>query len=304
MLGEVFYWIFNMSLIASLMGCLVLLLRKIRAVPRRIAAFLWIIPFVRVCVPFGGGSPFSLMSLLARYTTRTVTVWQPADFISFSTTNYLMAANEYFPITYKVQILEPVFRTAGVIWIIVAMAILLALGILYTATLREIRDAKHLEGNVYLSEKVAGPAVYGIFKPRIVLPAAVEGQDLTYILQHERTHIRRADNLWRLLGFFSAALHWFNPLSWIFLKSFLSDLELACDERAIAAYGEAERKEYARTLLACAENKSVFASAFGGAKVRTRIENVLSYKKMTGAALISFAVLTAVIIYTMITNAG
>ena len=146
--------------------------------------------------------------------------------------------------------------------------------------------------------------MYGIIRPRIVLPAAMEGQDLTYILHHERTHIRRADNLWRLLGFFSAALHWFNPLSWVFLKAFLGDLELACDERAVAAYGEAERKEYARTLLACAEQKSVFASAFGGAKVRTRIENVLSYRKMTGAAAVSFALLTAAVIWVMITNAG
>ena len=304
MLGEVFYWIFNMSLIASLMGCLVLLLRRIKAVPRRIAAFLWIVPFVRMCVPFGVGSRFSLMSLLARYTTRTVTLWQPADPVSFSLTNVMMAANEYFPITYKVQLLEPLFRTAGVIWAVVSLAILLALGILYAATRREIRDARRLEGNVYLSEKVAGAAAYGIIRPRIVLPAAYEEQNLMYILQHERMHIRRVDNLWRLLGFFAAALHWFNPLSWIFLKAFLGDLELACDERAVAAYGEAERKEYARTLLACAEQKSVFASAFGGAKVRTRIENVLSYKKMTGLAAAAFAVLTAAVIWVMITNAG
>ena len=304
MLGEVFYWIFNMSLIASFMGCLVLLLRQIKAAPRRISAFLWLVPFLRMCVPFGIGSRLSLMSLLARYTTRTVTVWQPADPISFSFMNVMMGANEYFPITYKVQLLEPLFRTAGVIWIIVTLAILLALGILYAATCREIRDARRLEGNVYLSEKVSGPAVYGIIRPRIVLPAVMEGQDLTYILQHERTHIRRADNLWRLLGFFAAALHWFNPLSWIFLKAFLGDLELACDERAAAAYGEAERKAYARTLLACAEQKSVFASAFGGEKVRTRIENVLSYQKMTGLAAASFAVLTAAVIWVMIANAG
>ena len=304
MLGEVFYWIFNMSLIASLTGCLVLLLRRIRAVPRRISVFFWLVPFVRMCVPFGLNSPFSLMSLLMRHTTKTITVYEPTELLSFSIMNTLQAANTYFPITYRTKSLETVFGTAGLIWITAAAAILLALLLLYVSTMKEIRDARQLEGNVYLSEKVMGPAVYGILKPRIVLPASYAGQDLRYVLQHERTHVSRADNLWRLLGFFAAALHWFNPLSWIFLKAFLADLELACDERAVVAYGTSERKAYASALLICAEEKSLFASAFGGAKIRMRIESVLSYRRMTGAALICFAVLTAVIIYVMITNAG
>ena len=129
-------------------------------------------------------------------------------------------------------------------------------------------------------------------------------KDMEYILKHENTHIRRGDNLWRLLGFLTAAIHWFNPLSWVFLKAFLADIELACDERAIAGYGKEEQKEYARTLLACARGKSLFVSAFGGAKVRTRIENILSYKKMTAFSAAGFTVLIAVIIFTLITNAG
>ena len=57
MIGEIFYWIFNMSLVASLMGIIVLLLRKIRSVPKRYAVFLWIIPFFRMCVPLGLNNP-------------------------------------------------------------------------------------------------------------------------------------------------------------------------------------------------------------------------------------------------------
>ena len=304
MLGDVCYWIFIMSIIASFMGLLVCLIRRIRFIPHRVSMYLWIIPFVRMCLPLGINSPYSLMSLLSRLTVRTVTVYEPAEDIALSYTNVIQAADSYFPITYKVRILDRVFDAAGFIWITVALAILIALAILYAATKREIRDARPLEGRLYVSDKVKSPAVYGIFRPRIVLPAPYEDQELRYILRHENTHIRRGDNLWRLLGFLAAAVHWFNPLSWVFLKTFLSDLELACDEEAVAAFSAQERKDYARTLLDCARSKSLFASAFGGARVRTRIENVLSYRQMTVLSSIGFTVLILAIIIALLTNAG
>ena len=293
-----------MSIIASLVGLFVLIIRKLKFIPHRVSVFLWVIPFVRMCVPLGLNSPYSLMTIISRLTTRTVTVYQPAEEIEISATNFIMAANSYFPITYKVNTLGKIFDVAALIWIIGAMAIMIALAILYVATKREIKESKHVENNVFLSDKVESPAVYGIIRPRIVLPSSYADQNLKYVLQHEETHIHRKDNLWRLLGFMAAAIHWFNPFSWVFLKVFLADLELACDEAAIAKYCDEERKEYARTLLNCSQSKSLFASAFGGAKVRMRIENVLSYKQMTVVSAVGFTILILAIIYTLLTNAG
>ena len=304
MIGEFCYWIFNMSIIASVMGLLVLLIRKLKFIPHRVSVFLWIIPFVRMIIPFGISSPYSLMTLISRLTTKTVTVFQPADDLVFSATNIIMAANSYFPITYKVNMLSRVFEIAGLFWLIGASAIIIVLAITYVATKNEIKDARILDQNVYLSEKIESPAVYGIIRPKIVIPAAMADADLEYVLQHERTHIRRCDNLWRIIGFILTAIHWFNPLSWLFLKAFLADLELACDERAVSKYNDEERKEYARTLLNCAQSKNVFVSAFGGAKVRTRIENVLSYKQMTVFSAIGFTILILAIMVTLLTNAG
>ena len=137
-----------------------------------------------------------------------------------------------------------------------------------------------------------------------MLPVSYADKDLRFIIRHEKTHIRRLDNLWRILGFAAAAVHWFNPLSWLFLKIFLSDLELACDEMAVSGYDTGERKDYARTLLSCTGSRSLLVSAFGGAKIRTRIENVLSYKRMTVFSAIGFSILVIVIIFTLLTNAG
>lgn len=303
MLQEVFYWIFNMSIAAALMTGIIALIGMVKSVPRRMMALLWLIPALRMTVPLGLSSPYSLMSLLSRITTKTVVVFQPIPGMDFTMTNMAMAANSYFPITYKTNLLADVFAVASVVWIIVALAILLLLAVLYVTTLRELKDSNHLRENIYLSEKVTSPAVYGIFRPKIVLPASWADRDLELVLVHERTHIRRLDNLWRMIAFVIVALHWFNPVAWLFLKLLLTDLELSCDEGVLARLGEDRKKEYALSLLDSKAGGNVFASAFGGAKIRTRIENILSYRKMRWISLVAFAGLTLAISYVLLTNA-
>ena len=304
MLQEVFYWIFNMSITAALTGVLIMLVRLIKGIPRRMTTFLWIIPFLRMTIPLGLDSPYSLMTLLSKITTKTIVVFQPTDKISFSMMNSVMAANAYFPITYKVNILENIFGVASVIWAVVVLAILLMLTAVYFTTLYEIKDSKHLTDNIYLSEKITSPAVYGILRPKIVLPASYKDKDMEIVVQHEKTHIRGLDNLWRVMAFLIVAVHWFNPFSWIFLKAFLSDLELSCDERVLVKLGADRSKEYASALLECKQGTNVFASAFGGARIRTRIENILSFRKLTWISLVAFLVLIGVIFYVLLTNAG
>ena len=303
MLQELFYWVFNMSIVAGITTGIIALIRMVKRIPRRMVALLWLIPALRMIVPLGLSSPYSLMSMLSRITTKNVVVYQPSQDVSFSMMNMTMAANSYFPITYKTNILHDVFATASIVWIIVALAILLLLAVLYVTTLRELKDSEHWRENIYLSEKVTSPAVYGIILPRIVLPITWANRDLDLVLIHEQTHIRRGDNLWRMLGFTLAAVHWFNPLSWIFLKMLLTDLELACDEGVLVKLGADRRKEYALSLLDSKTGTNVFASAFGGAKIRTRIENILSYRKMKWISLVAFAGLILAISYVLLTNA-
>jgi beta-lactamase regulating signal transducer with metallopeptidase domain len=306
MLTEIVYWIINMSITASIMGLIVLLIRKIKVIPRRVSVFLWIIPFFRMCVPIAFTSSFSFMNLFSEYVykPKTVMVSQPLAGVSMSYMNSIGAAKSYAPIVYKTNVLEGVFEVAGIIWLVVTLAVLLAFVMMYVVTMKEIRDAKKVEKGVFISSKTDSPAVYGIFRPKIVLPEKCEGKNREFVLRHEKTHVRRKDNLWRLLGFIAASVHWFNPLSWLFLKAFLADLELACDESAVAGLKEKERKEYALSLLGAVRSKNMFVSAFGGAKVRTRIENLVSYKQMTLFSAVCFGLLVAAVIYALITNAA
>lgn len=304
MLREIFYWVLNMSITAAITGLFVMAVRRVKALPRRFAVFLWAIPFLRMTLPFGLNSPYSLMTLVSKVTAKTIVVYQPAEGVAFSMMNSVMAANSYFPLTYKASLLKRVFGAASAIWIAGALAILLTLTAVYFTTMREMRGAAHLRDNVYLSDKSAFPAVYGLLKPKIILPVSYRDKDTELILLHEETHIRRADNLWRMLAFLLAAAHWFNPLCWVFLKAFLADLELACDECVLVRLDGGRAKEYARTLLESGQSKAVFASAFGGAGIRTRIENILSFRKMTGVSLAACTAWIAAVFYVLLTNAG
>lgn len=301
MLSEIFYWLFNMSISATLTGVIILLIGKIRKIPRRIMTILFAIPFFRMWVPIGMGSKYSLMSLISKITSKTITVFKgPAV---FTTTNFAMAADSYFPIAFKTASLKMIFQIASFIWFTIAIAFLIALFIIYATTKSELKGAAHLKDNIYLTDKITSPAVYGIIHEKIMLPKRYDIGDLKFVLMHENAHIRRKDNLWRILAIVTACIHWFNPLAWLFLKSFLTNLELACDELVLKKCSEAEKKNYAIALLNYSENKSLYVSAFGGAKLRVRIERIVSYKKLSALSITAFIILAIAVGYVLLTNA-
>lgn len=222
--------------------------------------------------------------------------------LRFSAINSTHTAQTVIPVVYKKDVFADIFGITSIVWAVVAAAIAITLFTLYFTTVIELKDAKRANGNVFVSEKVTTAAVYGIFRPRIILPANYAARDIDAVLEHERTHIKSGDNLWRVLAFLCAAVHWFNPLAWLFLKKFTEDIEFACDEKVLRGKSVEEQKQYASALLNCAESRSLFASAFGGAKVRFRIERILSYKKMSVLASLGLCALAAALTVLLLTN--
>ena len=301
MLSEIFYWVLNISIIGSVTGLIVLSLRKIKFLPRSVIYVLWVLPLIRLWLPFGIANEYSLLSLISRFTTKTVVIWEESP--QLTTTNSIMGATSYFPIEYKTDLLENVFNVASVIWIIVCCAAILTSVLLYFFAKSELKSAELIKDNVYKSDRITTTAVYGVICPKIIIHSGIASGDIDYIILHEQTHIDRRDNLFRIVAVITTCVHWFNPLSWVFLKCFFADMELACDAKVLKSLNESQTKEYARTILTCSSGKAFFASAFGGAKTKVRIENVLSFKKLTALSSLCFAALVLVIAVIIITNA-
>ena len=289
MKSDIFYWVLNLSLHGSLVCLLLWLLRRIRPIPRRAIYPLWLGASLRLTMPW------SFMALLKRLGAREVA--PPTSVPVYVTTaNSIQAAQSYFPITYQTDALRRLFETCALIWVIGALACLLTVTALYVMTRLELRGAKPLQKGVWESDRIVSPGLVGVLRPRIMVPPGTDGKLLDYIVRHESVHKRRLDNLWRMLALAICCLHWFNPAVWISLKLFFADMELSCDEAVLRKLPDDARKEYALALLSAAKGTDLFVSAFGGAKLRLRLQRVLSYRRLTAGAAIVFALLAGAVL--------
>ncbi len=143
-----------------------------------------------------------------------------------------------------------------------------------------------IEKQVYIGDEIESPIVVGFFRPRIYLPSGLPEEYRTYVLEHERTHIRRGDMFFKMVAYIITCIHWFNPIVWYGFYLFGKDMEMACDEETVRRLGIKEREAYAKTLLDVAEgsalkNKIIFVApvAFEECDVKSRIKNIMKYRK-------------------------
>ena len=102
-----------------------------------------------------------------------------------------------------------------------------------------------------VSPAAPAPMTLGLLHPMVVLPPqAYRREELACILRHELAHWQ-GRHLWcKFLFLLARGVHWFNPLVHLMARRGETDLELACDDRALAGAGPGERGAYARTILA------------------------------------------------------
>ncbi len=172
------------------------------------------------------------------------------------------------------------------VWIL-GVGIMLSRFISKLLIIRKTVSKAVYEDGLLRSELVDTAFVWGLTKPKIVIPYSVDQQDLRYIRIHENQHISHKDHLLKPLAYVLLSLYWFNPFVWVAYSLFVRDLEFACDERVAARLRKDEVAEYAQTILRFAADTNGFeyfnqmAPAFLGKKeyYKKRINTVLKYKK-------------------------
>ena len=140
------------------------------------------------------------------------------------------------------------------------------------------------EEDIYLSDYIDTPFVIGFYYPCIYLPSALAGQDLDYVLMHERQHIRRKDHILKAFALIVLCVYWFNPLVWIAFVFMCKDMETSCDEAVLKKLGDDAKADYSTTLLNLTVGKERFSGitiAFGEGDVKHRIKNILQWKNPT-----------------------
>ena len=286
-MNELFLKIINMSISASWLVLAVLILRFVlKKAPKWINVLLWGIVAIRLICPFSFESPLSLIPSAETIPLNigmdsTPTINSGISAINnavnpiISQSNTPMAGASINPLQITIGIYE-------YIWIFGMIALALYTAISYWRLHRKVDTAVRYKDNIFQSENVSSPFVFGIIKPRIYLPFKMNGQDLEHVVAHEHAHIRRKDHWWKPFGFLLLTIHWFNPLMWMAYVLLCRDIELACDEKVIKELGNEQRGDYTQALVACSVNRRMLAAcplAFGEVSVKERVKSVMNYKK-------------------------
>jgi beta-lactamase regulating signal transducer with metallopeptidase domain len=296
LLQDLFITILNMSITASYVAIGVILVRQLlKKAPKIFSYILWVSVLFRLLCPFSFDSAFSFFNLInlnekqgsgvSEFMLQNIGLLQtPA--IQSGIGSIDSAVNVSLSPAVPVASVNPMeiwMTVLSLIWIS-GVIVLMIYGIIsYVKIKGKLQTATRVEADVFETDAVGTAFVCGFIHPKIYVPANIGDANLSYILEHERTHIRRKDYLIKPLAFLALILHWFNPLMWLCFALMSRDMEMSCDESVLHRLGDSAKGGYSGSLLALSvKRKGLLAAnplAFGESHVRDRIKNVLNFKK-------------------------
>lgn len=286
-MDDVFLKLVNLSISASWLILAVLVLRVVlKKAPKWVMPLLWGVVALRLVCLFSIESALSLIPSAETIPSEIVTETREPVLYEQATldivTNPTLPSAAEVPVGVSRQQAQVDFNIYSVLWL-AGMAALLVHALVSAGKLkRKLATAILLRDNIYESEFVDSPFVFGVVKPNIYLPMHMDEGAAAYVIAHEHAHLARRDHWWKVLGYLVLALHWFNPLVWVAYILFCRDIELACDEKVVRGLDGAARADYSQALLSCAAPKRAVAAcplAFGEGNIKTRVKSALHYKK-------------------------
>jgi len=309
--------ILNMSLTAGIVIILVLLARMLlKTAPKIFSYALWTVVLFRLLCPVSFSTNFSLLSIFNSPTvTENSITYIPTDIVhteypqvDLPISGISNAVNDVLPQGAEqvgADPLEAPMSFATQLWLF-GMGTMLAYSIASLLSLRrKLVGAVWRRDNIYLADHIVTPFVIGVVRPKIYLPSTLSEREREYIILHEQTHIRRLDHIVKLVSFLGLSIHWFNPLVWVAFVLSGKDMEMSCDEAVMKKMDNDIRADYSASLLSLATGRKIFAGAplaFGEGDTKSRIKNVLSYKKPAFWVVMAAIAAVSVLCVALISN--
>lgn len=311
----------QMSLAGSVMILAALLVRKLflSRIPKQSFSLIWLAVAFRLLLPVSISSPVSIYPVLDSWQqeieesiVEKIGTEKGGAFSSYSGD---FPENESLALEAKVSSskikLDSYLETEGqekqgipvwwTLWAIGMVSMLLYFVLSYRCCLRKFHKAEAVEHEIVSqwrkdhplrrklrirqTDQIETPLTYGILFPVILLPRLMDWTDkktLGYVLEHEWIHIRRFDQLEKIILAGALCLHWFNPLVWVMYFLSSRDIELACDERVVKTFGVDKKSEYAMVLISLEEKRSQMmptCCGFGKNVMEERIGAIMKIRK-------------------------
>ena len=307
---DIFIKILNMSITASYFVTALIILRAVfRKIPRWLSCALWGLVGLRLVLPFSLESIISLIP--SAQTIPTDIIYESAPYITSGIGIVDAAAEHIFYRTVTPEIgasvnpLQIITLILSVIWLIGIFLMLTYTVFSYLRLKRQTDESIETEKGIFICDNIHTPFILGLIKPRIFIPSFIDEESKALILSHEKAHIKRYDHIWKPLGFAILSVYWFNPLMWIAYIFLCRDIEAACDEKVLKNKGIEIKKSYSEALINCSSQRRLVTAcplAFGETDVKSRIKNVLSYKKPTLWIIIIALIVSIILSVCFMTN--
>ncbi|WP_411335972.1 M56 family metallopeptidase [Ruminococcus gauvreauii] len=291
----------NLSAACIIAAIIVMRAAALDKLPKQLFQLLWLIPVIRLFVPFSFSSPISIFCLFEQTPVQEMTgSFLSSGSIGGGKADLALRSGSSF--------------LCMAVWI-TGIVVLAACFTVVNVQCRRGFDSSVPAGNenidrwlaqhrirrqisVRVSDRITTPLTYGVAKPVILLPASLECSDeaqLNYVLLHELLHIRRLDILKSIVMLITVCIYWFNPMVWIMYVLVNRDIELACDEGVLKESGISARASYALTLIQMQENRggAGLAKSFSRYAIKERIESIMKYKKASVTAVAAALALAA-----------
>ncbi|WP_395737117.1 M56 family metallopeptidase [Prosthecobacter sp.] len=304
-LTHLFDWLLAASLRASLLTLVTLLIQA--AVHRHLGArmryALWLPTLIVLLMPVLPQSRWSIERVFQ----------SPAPEVNLSPLPVSPVTTNSETVVFEAPAphVEPIpwERLFLVAWAVIAASMLLLGSFSFILTLRRFKHLRHpvrkelldtlaqiasevrlsCVPRVLIAPAVSSPAVTGLLRPTLLLPAEFDHEftpaEARLVLKHELMHIKRGDLPLNALMCVLMALHWFNPLLWIAFFKVRADREAACDAQVLHDAPSERRIAYGHALLKvetafCPRGLSLgFVGIFQrGAALRSRIRSIAAHR--------------------------
>lgn len=268
-------WAVDATVKGSVVILLVVVVQRMTAgrIDARWRHALWMIVVVRLLLPGAPSTPWSIFNLLPASAAEPIGAAKAAAVPHIAQQVPFVGQGPARVATFTPWL--AIWRQVAAIWIL-GVIVLLSRALIATvrthlavqralrsgSASREVREIVHEAKRalhvtaplrVVETDMVKAPALHGLIRPTLLLPASLAEsmtvRELRHVVLHELWHLRRFDVAinWVLAAL--AALHWFNPFVWFAVARIQEERELACDELALSCLEEEERSGYGRTIL-------------------------------------------------------
>ena len=284
-------WGYTLSatIYGSIAGIVILVIKVLmkNKLNKKYAYLLWMILIIKLVMPFGPESSFSLFNQISIKINSQVNMNNSSnineyiidtDYEGHSSKNTSQEAI----ITQSASIInneseKSIFiNVIPLVWISGAVLTSVSYTVIYLHFMENIRKKENIKYdylesvlngckeklhikrkiNIVVDDMINSPSLIGIWKIRIIIPnnlTNLSKEELQHIFLHELCHFKSKDTWVDNMLVFLQCIHWFNPIIWYLFKQMRNDMEMACDERVLSVLNEKDHNKYGLTMLTVLE---------------------------------------------------